>query len=54
MAENEDMGIPDDCYIRKNHVVFDMDELIRYVMFRELLSASVNEYNIDNSDKTGI
>ncbi len=38
MEENEDMGIPADSYLRTIHIVFDMGELVRYVMFRECLA----------------
>lgn len=43
MEEQEDMGIPSDCYLRTPHIVFDMQELVRYVIFRELLAESLSE-----------
>lgn len=43
VEDNEDMGIPADSYARTQHVVFDMGELVRYVIFRERLFSVLNK-----------
>jgi predicted nucleic-acid-binding Zn-ribbon protein len=43
VEDDEDMGIPLDSYFRTQHVVFDMAELVRYIIFRERLFEALNK-----------